>query len=40
MFYGISNVGNLTSTLIDPLLELVPGAVAGGIIAFVLEKVP
>lgn len=39
MFYGISNVGNLTSTLIDPLLELVPGAVAGGVIAFILEKI-
>ena len=39
MFYGISNVGSLTSTLVDPLLELVPGALAGGVIAAVLGKV-
>ncbi len=39
MFYGISNVGSLTSTVVDPLLELVPGAVAGGVIATVLGKI-
>jgi hypothetical protein len=39
MFYGISNVGNLTSTVLDPLLELVPGAIAGGVIAVVIEKI-
>jgi hypothetical protein len=39
MFYGISNVGSLTSTLVDPFLELVPGAVAGGVIAAVLGRV-
>ena len=39
MLYGISNVLNLTSTLIDPLLEVVPGAVAGGAIAVVLRNV-
>lgn len=38
MFYGISNVGNLTSTVVDPLLDLVPGAAAGGVIAVVLRK--
>lgn len=38
MFYGISNVGNVTSTLVDPLLELVPGAVAAGVSAAVLSK--
>jgi hypothetical protein len=38
MFYGISNVGSLTSTVVDPLLELVPGAVAGGVIAAALGK--
>ena len=38
MFYGISNVGNLTSTLIDPFIELVPGAIAGGVIATVLRR--
>lgn len=39
MFYGISNVGSLTSTLVDPLLELVPGAMAGGVIAAVLSRI-
>jgi len=39
MFYGISNVGSLTSTVVDPFLELVPGAVAGGVIAAVLGRV-
>lgn len=36
MFYGISNVGNLMTAVVEPLLELVPGAVAGGAIAVVL----
>jgi hypothetical protein len=39
MLYGISNVGNLTTTVVDPLLELVPGAIAGGAIAGVLKRV-
>jgi hypothetical protein len=39
MLYGISNVMNLTSTLVDPLLEIVPSAVAGGAIAVVLRNV-
>ena len=38
MLYGISNVLNLTSALIDPLLEVVPSAVAGGAIAVVLRR--
>jgi hypothetical protein len=38
MLYGISNVGNLAGTITAPLLELVPGAIAGGVIAFVLGK--
>lgn len=38
MLYGISNVGNLTTTIVDPLLELVPGATAGGVIAGVLRR--
>ena len=38
MLYGISNVGNLTTTIVDPLLELVPGAIAGGVIAGVLRR--
>jgi hypothetical protein len=38
MLYGISNVGNLASTLVDPFIELVPGAIAGGAIAAVLRN--
>ena len=38
MLYGISNVLNLTSTVVAPLLELVPGAIAGGVIAAVLGQ--
>jgi hypothetical protein len=38
MLYGISNVGNLTTTIVDPLLELVPGAIAGGVIAGALKR--
>jgi hypothetical protein len=38
VLYGISNVGNLTTTIVDPLLELVPGAIAGGVIAGVLRR--
>jgi hypothetical protein len=36
--YGISNVLNLTSALIDPLLEVVPSAVTGGAVAAVLGR--
>jgi hypothetical protein len=39
MLYGVSNVGNLTSTAVGPLIELVPGAAAGGVIAAVVGKV-
>lgn len=39
MLYGISNVLNLTSALVDPLLEVVPSAIAGGVIAGLLRKV-
>lgn len=35
--YGISNVGNLSGILVDPLLEAVPGALAGGAVAAVLR---
>lgn len=37
--YGISNVSNLTRTIVDPLLEAVRGGVAGAAIAAVLGKV-
>jgi hypothetical protein len=39
MLYGISNVLSLTSALIDPVLEIIPSAIAGGAIAVVLRKV-
>ncbi len=39
IFYGTSNVGNLTRTVVDPLLELVRGGIAGGVIAVVLGKI-
>lgn len=38
MLYGMSNVLNLTSALVDPLLEVVPSAITGGAIAVVLRK--
>jgi hypothetical protein len=39
MLYGISNVGSLKGTVTDPLLEMVPGAIAGGVIAAVLRTI-
>ena len=39
ILYGIGNVLDLTSTVVAPLLELVPGAVSGGVIAAVLGKI-
>lgn len=38
MLYGVTNIGNATTTLISPLIELVPGTVAGAVIAFALGK--
>jgi hypothetical protein len=38
ILYGISNVLNLTSALIDPLLEVVPSAVTGGAVGALLRK--
>ena len=38
MLYGISNVGSMVGTFIDPVLEAGPGAVAGGVIAVVLTQ--
>jgi hypothetical protein len=37
--YGITNIANLTRTVVDPLLELVRGGVTGGVIALVLAKI-
>lgn len=39
MLYGISNVGTLMTTVVEPLLELAPGAAAGGIIAVALGRI-
>ncbi len=38
MLYAISTVGNATTMLLDPLLETIPGAIAGGAIALSLRK--
>jgi hypothetical protein len=35
ILYGISNVGSVSGIFIDPFLEAVPGAVAGGLVAAV-----
>jgi uncharacterized membrane protein len=37
--YGITNIANLTRTIADPLLELLRGGIAGGIIAAVLARI-
>jgi hypothetical protein len=38
-FYGITNIQNLTRTVVDPLLEVVHGGIGGGVIAVVLGKI-
>ena len=35
VFYGISNINNLTVTMVDPLVEIVHGGIAGAVIAMV-----
>jgi uncharacterized membrane protein len=37
-FYSFSNVNNLTLTIVDPLVELVHGGIAGAAIAAFLPK--
>ena len=39
VFYGITNVANLTRTIVDPLLEIVHGGIGGAVIAAVLTRV-
>jgi hypothetical protein len=39
ILYGVTNVTNLTRAVVDPLLELVRGGIAGGVIAVVLRKI-
>jgi hypothetical protein len=36
--YGITNVSNLTATLVDPLLEIVRNGIVGAVIAAVLGQ--
>jgi hypothetical protein len=38
MLYAVSNVGTLATTLIDPIVELIPGAFAGAAVAAVLRR--
>ena len=40
VFYGTTNIANLTRTVVDPLLEIVHGGIGGGVIAVVLGKMP
>jgi hypothetical protein len=40
IIYSTTNIANLTRTVVDPLLEIVHGSIAGAIIAAVLKKVP
>lgn len=37
--YGITNLSNLTRTVVDPVLELVRGGIAGVVTAVVLAKI-
>jgi hypothetical protein len=38
IFYGFSNIANLTRTIVDPLLELAHGGIGGAVIAAVVGK--
>ena len=38
MLFGVTNVGSLATAILDSLLELVPGAAAGGVVAAVLGR--
>ena len=39
ILYGITNMTNLTRTVVDPLLELVRGGIVGGVTALALGKI-
>jgi hypothetical protein len=39
ILYGITNLSNLTRTIVDPLAEAVRAGITGGVIAVVLAKV-
>jgi hypothetical protein len=38
VFYGYSNIANLTRTIVDPLLEIVHGGIGGAVIAAVVGR--
>lgn len=38
VFYGTTNIANLTRTIVDPLLEIVHGGIGGAAVAAVLGK--
>jgi hypothetical protein len=38
LFYGFSNIANLTRTIVDPLLEIVHGGIGGAVIAAVVGR--
>jgi hypothetical protein len=40
IFYGTTNIANLTRTVVDPLLEIVHGGIGGAVIAAVLRRMP
>jgi hypothetical protein len=40
IIYSYSNLSTLTLAIVDPLLELVHGGIAGAVVAAVLKKVP
>jgi len=40
VLYGITNIANLTRTVVDPLLEIVHGGIGGAVIAAVLSSMP
>lgn len=37
--YGLTNIANLTRTIVDPLLEIVHGGIGGAVIAAVLRGI-
>jgi hypothetical protein len=39
MLYGITNMSNLTLTIVDPIVELVHGGIAGAVLGALLPKV-
>ena len=40
VFYGTTNIANLTRTVVDPLLEVVHGGIGGAVIAAALTRIP